>query len=228
MGYPRGIRERQPGAETVNLHRTDAPHPVLMLRRYNDVHAHTAVLPQRRSLPPPRLVQSSRHATPLAPSPERGTLAERLLVDLGGEGTVLVYCRQEQRALRWLARRHPDLADPLTRIQSRLVRLESIIRRGVYHPDFHGTTSFERVLTALVPGFSYQDLEIEDAPSARAAYVCLLKGGYYSPTRAPLVRRDLYAYCARDTLGLRRLHDALRRVASHARPAGPPAQEPPD
>lgn len=177
----------------------------------------------------PRLGWFSRQDTPpLAPSPERGTLAERLLVDLGGEGTVLVYCRQEQRALRWLARRHPDLADPLTRIQSRLVRLESIIRRGVYHPDFHGTTSFERVLTALVPGFSYQDLEIEDAPSARAAYVCLLKGGYYSPTRAPLVRRDLYAYCARDTLGLRRLHDALRRVASHARPAGPPAQEPPD
>jgi hypothetical protein len=209
---------------------------------YLDVETATSAIPLLQGLAPfermpflysVRLAESQGdpgvHRSFLAPHDRDGTreLAERLLVDLGGEGTVLVYSGHEQRALRWLARRHHDLSEPLTRIQSRVVRLESIIRHGAYHPDFHGTTSFERVLAALVPGFSYMDLEIEDAPSARAAYLCLLKGGYYSSTRAPLVRRDLYAYCARDTLGLRRLHDALRRVASQARPAESPAQEPP-
>jgi len=199
--------------------------------RYLDVECFAGPIPLLPGLAPfarlpflysVRLAESSNdpgsHRAFLAPHDRDGTreLAERLLNDLGDEGTVLVYSLYEERTLRLLARRHPDLADPLARAQARVVRLASIIRSGVYHPDFGGTTSFDRVLSALVPTFNYRDLEIEGAPSARAAYACLAKGGYYAPTRVPLVRRDLYAYCARDTLGLRRLHDALRLLPGGA------------
>jgi hypothetical protein len=142
-------------------------------------------------------------------------LAERLLQDLGSEGSVIIYSQYQTRVLRWLARRHPDLAEALGRLRVRLVDLESIVRRDLSHPGFHGRTSIKTVLPALVPGFSYIDLEIEDALSASASFAYLSKGGYFSAARAPLVRRDLYAYCARDTLALVKLHEALCNIARH-------------
>jgi hypothetical protein len=142
-------------------------------------------------------------------------LAERLLQDLGSEGSVIIYSQYQIRVLRWLVRRHPDLAEALGRLRGRLVDLESIVRGDLSHPGFHGRTSIKTVLPALVPGFSYIDLEIEDAPSASASFAYLSKGDYFSAARAPLVRRDLYAYCARDTLALVRLHEALYRIAQH-------------
>lgn len=139
-------------------------------------------------------------------------LAERLLLDLGSEGSIVVYSQYQARVIRWLAQRYPDLTEPLRRLGHRLVDLESIIRHNIYHPAFRGRTSTKTVLPALVPGFTYIDLEIEDAPSASASYAYLSKGDYYSAARAPLIRRDLYSYCARDTLALVRLHEALWKI----------------
>jgi len=143
-------------------------------------------------------------------------LAERLLQDLGSEGSVIIYSQYQTRILRWLERRHPDLAEALGRLRGRLVDLESIVRRDLSHPGFHGRTSIKTVLPALVPGFSYIDLEIEDAPTASASFAYLSRGGYFSAARAPLIRRDLYAYCARDTLALVRVHEALYNIARNA------------
>jgi hypothetical protein len=140
-------------------------------------------------------------------------LAERLLQDAGSEGNIIVYSRSQARAIRWLVQRHPDLAEALGRVLNRLAVLEPLIRRHLSHPAFHGSTSFRVVLQALVPSFRYMDLEIEDAATAGASYSYLVKGGYFSARRAPLVRRDLYAYCARDTLALARLHEALVQIA---------------
>lgn len=141
-------------------------------------------------------------------------LAERLLLDLDSDGSVLVYSQYQTRVLRGLARRHPDLAQPLARVGGRLVDLEAIVRRNLYHPGFHGKLTMRAVLATLVPGLSYIDLEIEDARTASASFAFLSRGGYYSATRAPLIRRDLYSYCARDTLGLMRLHEAVLRLSA--------------
>ena len=155
------------------------------------------------------------HRAFLSPHERAGAreLAQRLLQDLGSEGSIIVYSGYETRTIRWLACRHPDIAGPLRELLRRIVVLESVVRRNIYHPGFHGSTSLRAVLPALVPGFTYIDLEIEDAASASASYAYLAKGGYYSAARAPLIRRDLYAYCARDTLALVRLHEALWHIA---------------
>ena len=152
----------------------------------------------------------------LAPHDRDGSreLAERLLQDLGSDGSVVIYSQYQARVMRWLGQRHPDLSEALNRLRDRLVDLEAIIRHNMSHPKFRGRTSMKTVLPALVPDFSYIDLEIEDAPSASASYAYLSKGGYYSEVRAPLIRRDLYAYCARDTLAVVRMHEALLRIAS--------------
>jgi hypothetical protein len=140
-------------------------------------------------------------------------LAERLLQDVDAEGSVIVYSAYQSRVIRSMARRYPDLANALGRLISRTANLESIVRHNVYHPGFRGRTCLRNVAAALVPGFTYIDLEIEDEASASASYAYLAKGDYYSSARAPLIRRDLFAYCARDTLALMRVHEALCRVA---------------
>jgi len=73
--------------------------------------------------------------------------------------------------------------------------------------------SLQAILPALVPGFSYIDLEIEESTTEAATFAYLARGGYYSEERAPLARRDLAAYCARDTLALVRMHEALHTLA---------------
>lgn len=143
-------------------------------------------------------------------------LAERLIQDLGSEGSIIIYSQYRARVIRWLMQRYPELAAPLGRLRDRLIDLESIVRHNIYHPGFRGRTSTSTVLPALVPDFTYIDLEIEDAPSASASFAYLAQGDYFSAARAPLVRRDLYAYCARDSLALVRLHEALLRIAQDA------------
>lgn len=156
------------------------------------------------------------HRAYLAPHDRDGSreMTERLLQDLGNEGSIVIYSQYQARVIRGLARRHADLSEALNRLRGRLVDFESIIRHSVYHPEFHGATSLRAVVSALVSGLSYIDLEIEDAQTASAAFAFLMRGDYYSATRAPLVRRDLYSYCARDTFALVRLHQALLTVSS--------------
>jgi len=140
-------------------------------------------------------------------------MAERLLQDVGEDGSIIVYSGYQTRVIRWLAERVPGLASHLRGLVSRIVDLESITRRNVCHPGFGGRTSLQAVLTGLVPGFSYMDLEVEEVATASAQFAYLARGGYYSQERAPLVRRDLAAYCARDTLALVRVHEALHNLA---------------
>jgi hypothetical protein len=143
-------------------------------------------------------------------------LAERLLQDLGSEGSIVVYSVHQNRVIRWLERRHPDLSEALARLRTRTVSLRSTIRQSLFHPEFHGSSAMKTVVAALVPGFTYIDLEIEDTRTASASFAYLARGRYYSATRAPLIRRDLYAYGARNTLALVRIHEALRRILQTA------------
>jgi hypothetical protein len=139
-------------------------------------------------------------------------MAERLLQDVGQEGSIIVYSAREARVIRWLARRVPGLASHLRALLPRVVELESIVQRDVCHPGFRGRMSLQAVVPALVPGFSYIDLEIEESTTEAATFAYLARGGYYSEERAPLARRDLAAYCARDTLALVGVHEALHRL----------------
>jgi len=155
------------------------------------------------------------HKSFLSPHERAGDreLAERLLQDVDAAGSIIIYSAYQSRIIRGMSRRYPDLAAALGGLLRRAVRLESIVRHNFYHPGFHGRTCLRNMAAALVPGFTYIDLEIEDEASASASYAYLAKGDYYSSARAPLIRRDLFAYCARDTLALMRVHEALCRVA---------------
>ena len=137
----------------------------------------------------------------------RPKLADRLIEAMGSEGTVCTYSDYERRVLRELGEALPDRAAKLHSIEARLFDLLPIVRNGYYHPEFRGSFSIKNVLPALIPGMGYDDLAIADGQTAAVRYASALV------CAAPEDRRrafdDLRAYCARDTLAMVALREAL-------------------
>jgi predicted RecB family nuclease len=148
----------------------------------------------------------------------REELAVALLAATAGARHVLAYHAPfEEQQIHALARAVPRVAEPLRQLAGRLVDLLPIVRRHVYHPDFHGSFSLKKVLPALVPELSYEDLGIVDGLAASRVLEHMLLGSESAPpadgtTRAEL-RRELLRYCERDTLALVRLLRRLRDLA---------------
>ena len=138
----------------------------------------------------------------------RRELAERMIRDLGTEGSVLMYTPFEKRIIKGLIEEYPDLGEELNSIISRLVDLEAIIRKNFYHPDFHGSTSIKKTLPALVPELSYDDMEIGEGGTAMTEFAYMAMGKY-DQEKMEKIRKDLLAYCKLDTLAMVKLHERL-------------------
>jgi len=138
-------------------------------------------------------------------------LAEKLLRDLGANGSVVVYSSFEKTRIRALATRFPDLTAQFGAIESRLFDLLSVVTNTYYHPDFHGSCSIKNVLPVLVPGLSYDGMEIGDGDAASAAFALIAMGKYADDESGRLLDL-LRAYCKQDTLAMVKLHEALLAV----------------
>lgn len=148
------------------------------------------------------------------PADPRDACARAILDACEGTGTVLAYNASfEKRCIEGLMEAVPRLAKRLERVSERIVDLLPIVRDHVYHPAFNGSFSIKSVLPALVPGEGYADLEIQDGSTASAALEAMLLGDPLPPSEARILRRNLLAYCERDTLGMVRLYERLRDVA---------------
>ncbi len=154
------------------------------------------------------------HREYLADSAEdcRREFAELLLADLGTDGNIVVYSSFEKTILTRLQEWFEDLAEPLERIKERLVDLQLIIQKHVWHPEFRGSTSIKRTLPVLVPDMDYSDLEIANGDHASAAFYNMATGSI-GPDAQETTRASLLLYCERDTLAMVQLHEALVNVA---------------
>ena len=86
-------------------------------------------------------------------------------------GPIIVYSPFEAAVLRVLAAVLPDLSGPLLAVIDRMIDLLPIIRSHVTHPDFLGSNSIKVVGPALVPGFTYDDLDgVADGNEASAVF----------------------------------------------------------
>ena len=140
-------------------------------------------------------------------------LAEALIIALGQHGSIIVYSSFERTRITALLAAFPDLAMPLEAILSRLVDLHSLIANHIYHPDFKGSFSIKKVLPALVPDLSYEDLAIRDGEGAITQFARMARGEI-AENDIEATRRQLMDYCERDTLAMVRVHEALARMAS--------------
>jgi hypothetical protein len=73
-------------------------------------------------------------------------------------------------------------------------------RRDYYHPDMQGSHSIKKVLPALVPELSYNDLDISEGASASRAFVQLR--AMENSMEIESIRTNLLEYCKMDTLAM--------------------------
>jgi len=126
-------------------------------------------------------------------------------------GPVFVYSSAESDILLALSRAQPSAVEGIEALRARLVDLQAILLRFVYHPDFRGSFGLKSVVAALGLGVDYDDLDqvAEGAGAARALHALSQAG----PSGASSVdlRRALLDYCRRDTQALIELHRFLRK-----------------
>lgn len=145
----------------------------------------------------------------------RRAIAESLVANCAGNGAVVTYHSSfEKGCLKGLAEAVPELQDPLMHIHDRVVDLQPMVERHVYHPDFVGSFSLKVVLPTLCPDVTYEGLTIRDGSTAQLELARLLYG------RAPMASGDrdalrtaLLAYCERDTWAMVALHQKLQALA---------------
>ncbi len=155
------------------------------------------------------------HAAYLAEGPgdPREELALRMLEATRSAERIVMYSHFERTRIKELAVWLPHLAADLTALQEKLIDLLPVIQHHVYHPRFSGSFSIKQVLNPMVPDLTYNDLAIVDGMVASVEIARLLFVAHKVKDRDQL-RRDLLAYCERDTWAMVRLLDSLRQVAN--------------
>jgi len=108
-----------------------------------------------------------------------------------------------------------EQAAVLKQANSNFVDLLPLMRNHVYHPQFRGRFNLKRVVQALLPDHSYDDLAVKRGDDAsRLLEFLLLGNGPSDDTDMEEIRDALLAYCERDTLVLLKLEALLRKMAS--------------
>ncbi len=134
---------------------------------------------------------------------------KKLIDDCGEEGDILVYnLAFERTRLQELANDFPEFSDSISNILNRLIDLMIPFReRWYYTPDMKGSYSIKVVLPALLPEFSYSNLEIKDGSIASSTYSSMVQG-LFTGDKIKSVKA-LLEYCKLDTLAMVKILDKL-------------------
>ena len=132
--------------------------------------------------------------------------AEALIAACGERGPVFVYnAGFETARIRELADRFPRLKRALLAINERVVDLLPVARERYYHPSQQGSWSIKKVLPAVAPDLSYDNLEgVQDGGLAMNAFAEAI-AKETTGTRKSQIEKQLLAYCALDTYAMVRL-----------------------
>jgi len=134
---------------------------------------------------------------------------ENLLNVLGNNGTVLVYSKGfEMPRLKELANEHPQYYDNVQNVLNRVLDLMAPFRKNYRTPEMEGRWSIKKVLPALVPELSYNNLMIGNGGDASAAFYNL--GKTENEEDVMNTRKALLEYCGLDTLAMVRLLEVLK------------------
>lgn len=156
-------------------------------------------------------VQEHREYLADASTDCRRDLAENLIRDCGNRGSIVVYTSFEKTIIRGLGTLFPDLAEDLEGLIRRLFDLYEVLRKHLYHPEFHGSYSIKKVLPIVAPFMTYEGLAVENGMDASALFAYMARGRYRG-RQAQKVRRNLLEYCGLDTLAMVTVVDVLRTM----------------
>lgn len=125
-------------------------------------------------------------------------------------GPIFVYNKGfEGGRITDLAERYPQHQEALLALLPRLVDLWPIAKAHYYHPSQQGSWSIKKVLPAMVPELSYDDLEgVQDGMAAMKAYMEAM-APETSTARKKEIECQLLAYCRLDTFAMIRIWSVL-------------------
>jgi len=154
-----------------------------------------------------------RHAEYLG-EPEkdpRERFIKQIINDTENIETILVYNMGfEKRILNSLAKIFPEYENEIGEITSRISDLMIPFRdKSYYVASMEGSYSIKKVLPALVPELSYDELEIGDGMAAMRSYVGMIK--MTDENQIKKTRKNLLKYCRLDTLAM---VEILRKLKS--------------
>lgn len=141
----------------------------------------------------------------------RKLLIEQLKKDFRNSGSIVTYNKRfEVVRLEELAEAFPEDARFLKGLMARIVDLYDIFRsRWYYHPAMKNSASIKSVLLALIPEFSYSDLEIGDGGTASELFLeSIQKISLYTPE----LQENLLKYCERDTYAMVLIYQFLQKL----------------
>ena len=140
----------------------------------------------------------------------RKYIAERLSRIIPEDACVVVYNKSfETRILRELADSFPEYTEKMYRIIENIRDLIEPFRYfACYYPEMGNSASLKAVVPALIPDFSYDDLEVQDGSMAMDAYwqMCAAE----DEAERQRIRRAMIEYCKRDTLVMVKLVEVLK------------------
>jgi len=138
----------------------------------------------------------------------RRELVEKMIQDVGEEGSIVVYSIAAERSrIRDMARLFPDLSNELSAIEMRLFDLQPLVKRCLIYPQFFGKSSL-KLVSLIVPGFGYDSLDIDNGEDAMGAMNLMIRGKI-DAGNVPVLRERLLRYCERDTEATVRILQAL-------------------
>jgi len=137
-------------------------------------------------------------------------VAQHLQAHLPDHGSVIVWNKQfEGMCNRQMATRYEQFAPFFQQLNERLYDLANIFCRGHYiDRRFRGSWSIKKVLPVLVPDLSYADLAIHHGEVAMIAW-WNTQQHTLTLKEKKIVLDNLLQYCARDTLAMVKIFEAL-------------------
>lgn len=135
-------------------------------------------------------------------SDPRREFIENLLRNAGNEGTILVYNASfEIQRLKEISRDFPEYEEGVNKMLLRIADLMVPFRNKAYYkPEMRSSYSIKKVLPAINPDYTYENLEIQEGNAAGMEY--LRMSSLQDEEEKSKIRKNLLEYCKRDTWGM--------------------------
>ena len=130
-------------------------------------------------------------------------LLKQLESDFGAKGSVISwYMTFEKGRNKEMGQKHPDYEKFLTGLNDRMVDLMIPFSKGWFvDKDFFGKASIKWVLPALLPDFSYKELNISNGGQAQRVWMETVLQNK-NPDQKKQIMDDLREYCTLDTYAM--------------------------
>lgn len=142
----------------------------------------------------------------------RKAFAESLIKMTEKPGLIVVYnAGFEKSRINELARDFPEFAEQLNNINSRIIDLMvPFSQKSFYKPAMRSSYSMKKVLPAMNPKYSYEDLNVKEGSQASNEFLRLRS--ITDKQEIEQIRKNLIDYCNQDTFGMIVILEELEKL----------------